>query len=608
MDEINIDELLKASNTFSSLNESERKRILPCFSRVDLIDKEVLFYQGDPSDNVYILIKGRLSAELVNAEGKTSIIGYIQKGETVGEMGALANEPRTLTVKAIDNATLLKLSTHDFTVIGHEHPSVMFAVIRPMITRTSTLIQKLSSEKRNKHIVLLPANSSVSVEAIALKLQDFADIYKSTLIVSDYDQDFHENDKTTSVHDKIKNKISATKKSVHRTLYILRGLDSPLAKYALKRANILYVTAYGNEKPAIDSDLLEVIANIRPNPGMPLNLILLYPDHTVMPQNTIGWLKLADFGLHHHIRLDTKGDIQRLFRFIRGKAVGVVLGGGGTRGWAHIGAIKAIQAAKIPIDIIGGTSVGALIAGIYAVNPTYENIYKNFLQMVTDSKYTISWRNLTWPIISIFNAKKYTDSQINFFREQRIEDLWLPYFCITSNLAHCSEEVHQTGKCWENIRASTAIPGLIPPMVLNGEIHVDGSLLNNLPVDVMRKFIGSRGKVIAIELNDLVTDEIKYNFPPVQTFMDIFLNKLRIKKYHYKYPRLIDTFLRSLLLGSLWRNRQNALIANIFVSLNLLKFRMLHSNPDEGEQLVKIGFDETMKQIERTKNKNISPA
>ena len=108
-----------------------------------------------------------------------------------------------------------------------------------MITRTSRLIQKLSSEKRNKHIVLIPANASVSVEAIALKLQEFADTYASTLIVSDYHQDFIENDsQPATVNAKIR-QLAAVKKSVHRTLYILRGLDSPLAKYALKRANIL---------------------------------------------------------------------------------------------------------------------------------------------------------------------------------------------------------------------------------------------------------------------------------------------------------------------------------------------------------------------------------
>jgi NTE family protein len=290
-----------------------------------------------------------------------------------------------------------------------------------------------------------------------------------------------------------------------------------------------------------------------------------------------------------------------LLRFIRGKAIGVVLSGGGTRGWAHIGAIKALREAKIPIDIIGGASVGALVACIYAKCQSFEKTNELFRELVIDSKHTISWRSLTWPIISIFNAKKYTNGLMKLFGKNRIEEAWMPFFCITSNLANQSEDIHQEGLMWEKIRATTSLPGVAPPMILDGEMHLDGGLLNNLPVDVMRQFVGKTGKVIAVDLNNFQTDKSKYHFPPIITIKDAFFNKLKIKKHKYRLPSFTDTFLRGLFLNSLLKEKHNAIIANIFVSLDLTAFSMLHSNPDEGAKLMQIGYEETMKQI----NKNL---
>jgi len=605
--QMDIDDFLKNSDTFSSLNESERKQVASCFNKIELTKNEILFRQGDLSDNIYILMEGNLSAELINAEGEITIIGYVGAGETVGEMGALSNEPRSLTIKAINNATLLKITAHDFIDIGNKYPSIMFAVMRHMISRTSSIIQTISAEKRDKHIIIVPANASISMHAIFSKLNELTKTYVSTLIISDEDEDFSDkNDNEFTINEKIKKRVN-TLKYIHRTVYIVKEFNTPLAKKALALSTVMYVVCEGNTKANIDTHLLDIISNRRQHLKINPHLILLYSDHHAIPENTLDWLKLTDFGLHHHIRLNAKNDFLRLFRFIRGKAVGLILGGGGTRGWAHIGAIKALKEEKIPIDIIGGTSVGALVAGIYAMNPSYKKVYKQFLELVIQSKNTISWRSLTWPIISLFNAKKYTKAQMDLFQNKCIEDAWIPYFCITSNLAECTEEMHQTGLLWEKIRASTAIPGLIPPMILNNQIHIDGGLFNNLPVDVMRKMIGVRGKVIAIELNDLEKDETKYQFSPIQSFKDILLRKLKLKKNNEKYPKLIDTFLRSLLLGSLWRTRQNASMANLFVSLNLSHFQMLHSNPEEGDKLVTIGFEETIKQIKRMKNKNTTP-
>lgn len=594
-----IDELIKSSSLFASLDADARKQLIDKFTKVELKPNEVLFFQGDTSDSIYLLISGKLSAQLMKGTGTTQIVGYITQGETVGELGALTTEPRSLTIKALKDSVLLKLLAKDFIYICQHYPKVMFAILTPIMTRATNLIRLLSTENRNKHIVIVPANNSISLKEFTEKLLSFSEKYPNLLIVSDYQPEF--NDKktaTTSVKEKIL-QLSKQKKSTRRILYILSAPNTPLASYAFKYVNNLYVAAKPDSEPTIDNHILEKIQSAHLHLALGPNFLLIHPDSSEKPLNTLQWLNQTHFSMLLHVHMDANKEFLRLFRFIRGKAVGVVLSGGGTHGWAHIGAIKALRDAKIPIDMIGGSSVGALVAGCYALNQSYEETYKIFNQIVIDSAHSISWRSLTWPIVSLFDAKKYTDAQKKAFDGQQIEDLQLPYFCVSSNLACNTEEIHTTGILWEKIRASTAIPGIIPPMLINNELHVDGGLINNLPVDIMRQFVGHEGRIIAVELNSFAPDKKKYKFPPVLTFWKSLLIKLRLKSNGYKFPTFIDTFMRGVFVGSVLRSKQNAVSANNYISLNLSTFSMLHSNPEEGEELVKLGYEETLKQLKK---------
>ena len=602
MDDV-IKEVLESNAAFVSLDETARNLLSTKFSKIELHSSDILFNQGDPSDCVYFLTSGKLLAQLITSTGATRDIGYIEAGETVGEMGALTTEPRTLTVKALKHSILLKLSIHDFLFICEQYPSVLLTILRPLLTRTSSLIQLLSTGKRHKHIVIVPANRHVSLQGLSGQLQDIATEYPNMLLVSDYQPIFHDSAMTANL---IKEKITGIvqeRKSTKTFLYLLSASDTALAKYALKRADIMYVAAHHDSAPRIDKHILEKINQRKLLLSSGPRLILLYNKEIAMPKNTINWLKTTEFTLHHHVRLYRKKDIQRLVRFIRGKAVGVVLSGGGTRGWAHLGALKALSEAKIPIDIIGGTSVGALVAGCYASNKTYADAYAVFNRVVITSAHSIAWRSLVLPVISLFSAKNYTKSQQDAFGDQTIEDLWIPYFCVTSNLANNTESIHQSGKLWEKIRASTAIPGLLPPMLLDSELHVDGGLINNFPVDIMRKFVGHHARVIAVELNSFSPDKNKYLFPPVVTLWESILIKLGLKKSTYVFPKFIDTFMHSIFVGSELRSRQNALSANLSINLNLGEFSVLRSNPEEGLRLIQMGYDETIKQLGKAKNR-----
>lgn len=608
MDE-DISSLLKYSKVFSVLDEEVRRRLSTQFKEVEIQQNEILFYQGDVSDTIYLLARGKLGAEAANADGEMRILGRIDPGETVGELGVLSNEPRTFTIKALKHSILYQLPAKDFIELCHQYPSMLLEAVHPIISRSQSILELLSTEKSTKHIIIIPANRDTSIEKFSNRLMTLGKEYNTLSILSDFQSEFnHSNANAADIKEKV-HAISNSRKSSHRILYILKSHDTPLAKVAFKKVDMIYIVGESRARPYIDHHILDKIHSHRIHLLADPELVLLHTNGFAMPQETADWLSLTSFGLNHHVRMSSARDHQRLMRFIRGKATGLVLSGGGTRGWAHLGAIKALKEARIPIDFIGGTSVGALVAACYAMNESYKDTYERFSRIVTHSTHSVSWRSLTWPAISLFNAKNYTEVQMEVFDDIQIEDLWLPYFCISCNLTTNNEDVHRTGTLWKKTRASSSIPGIIPPMIIHEEIHLDGGLLNNIPIDVMRQFVGDKGRVIGIDLNTIAPDNRKYHFPPILTFKDTLMAKMGLGANHYKFPRFVDMFLRGLFLGSLAKSRQNSLMANIFVSLNLTKFRLLHSNPKQVDRMIDIGYQETLaKCLQKSVTKEKQPS
>ncbi len=597
--------VLARSRVFSSLPLDVLGKLLSSSLIRVLNQGEVLFQQGDISDNVYLLLEGKLITELMTFDGDQRTIGYIDQGEMVGELGVLASEARSLTARARKQSRLLQIPASYFIELCHQHPAVMFAVLHPIVVRSKNLLHLMSTSKSSKRTVILPANRHVSLQAFVQQLENHVDSMKGRLLLlSDYRPEFaNYNASMDEVRETIR-KMKERHPSVRRYLYVLKSHDTPLARYIFKKADKIYIAADAATSPNLDQHIIDKIKS-RHAPAMEdPHLVLVHPDKTVQPTQTMRWLSLYPFGLHHHVRLNESSDYKRLIRFIRDKAVGVVLSGGGTRGWAHLGVIKAIRESHIPIDMIGGSSIGAVVAACYAINENEQDAYDRLRRIVVESRGTISWRSLTWPVASLFNAKRFTEAYQDAFADLRLENVWLPCFGISSNLALNQVRVHRTGNIWEILRASTAIPGLVPPMLLNGEMHVDGGLLNNFPVDIMRELLGKRSKIIGAELNTFSGHPHHYDFPPVLTAWDMLTFKLGLGRVKYVFPSFVDTFLQSLFAGSTAKSQQNSMAANIFVSLELGKFSMLKSNPEQAEQLIEIGYRETLNQIEQMSHQN----
>ncbi|KAI8982512.1 hypothetical protein BDB01DRAFT_792895 [Pilobolus umbonatus] len=182
-----------------------------------------------------------------------------------------------------------------------------------------------------------------------------------------------------------------------------------------------------------------------------------------------------------------RNDFARLARRLCGKSVALVLGGGGARGIAHVGVIQAIEEAGIPIDIIGGTSIGSFVGGLYARNLDLVSVIARSKMFA--GRVSSIWRqimDLTYPVTAWFTGHEFNRAIWKCLGDSQIEDYWIPYYAVTTNITFSRMEVHTTGYAWRYIRASMSLSGYMPPICDNGNMLVDGGYMDNLPVSVAK--------------------------------------------------------------------------------------------------------------------------
>lgn len=219
----------------------------------------------------------------------------------------------------------------------------------------------------------------------------------------------------------------------------------------------------------------------------------------ILPMEKYEWISCfhnVQFPFEEH-----QSDFLRLCRRITGNAVGLVLGGGGARGLAHIGVLQALEECGIHVDVVGGTSIGAFIGAMYALHPHELSLVEAKTQEMSNafSSITEKLRDLTLPIASFFNGKRFNHSIQTQFYDLAIEDLMLNYFCITTDIAKSRMSVHRSGHVWKYVRASMSLQGYFPPISEEGSLLLDGGYMNNLPADVMKEEGGIR-YIVAVDV------------------------------------------------------------------------------------------------------------
>ncbi|KAF8580428.1 patatin-domain-containing protein [Ramaria rubella] len=543
---------------------------------------QVLWRPGDKSDSFYIVLNGRLRAFLDAEGGGVDIVAEHGQGDTVGELDVITNSERTTTLHAIRDTELARMPLTLFNAISARNPQTTVQLLRKIASGVRTKMAMPLASTRNselarnnfnlKTVAILPATRDVPVASFAKKLHKALEgigAPTSSLNQASVTQHLGRHAFTRMGKLKVAGWLADLEQRYRIVLYIADSpVNSPWTQTCIRQADYVMVVGMGDNPNLGEYErlLLSMKTTARKE------LVLLHPDRSVLPGSTREWLKSRPW-VHAHLhvelsstrrisrpgptphdpaavvalkilksrvqsglqkyrrsraaprprRAEYASDFARLARRLCGKSVGVVLGGGGARGVAHLGALRALEEFSIPIDYIGGTSIGALVGGLYARDADLLASAGRTKQF--SSRMSNIWRMLsdvTWPVVAYTTGHEFNRAVYKTFYDLHIEDMWLPYFCNSSNILTSRMEIHETGYAWRFIRASMTLVGLLPPLCDNGGMLVDGGYIDNLPVSTM--FSLGASAVIAIDVAAL-DDNSPRNFGDTVSGWWILLNR-----------------------------------------------------------------------------------
>ncbi|XP_018493909.1 patatin-like phospholipase domain-containing protein 7 [Galendromus occidentalis] len=501
---------------------------------VQIDSGRVVYRQNDESDAMYIILSGRLRSVVTSSDGKKRMVGEYGRGDLVGLVEVLTEAPRATTMMAVRDTELAKFPVGLLNVIKIKHPVVVTRLIqllgqrilgsmRDTVTPTQDVVPHRKSQSNFTTIALLPVTDDVPLHAFAMEL-NYAIQGLSLRLTSDYvKKELGPNALDKSNEYRLCSWLGQLEDRHKILLYQCDRDFTSWTQQCIRQADCILIVAVAENGPEV-GQLEKQAESIAKRTQK--ELVLLHREGGPPPQNTVEWLNIRSWcSSHHHLRCSKRiftkrsklqeiyrklestpcnihSDFSRLARFLTGTSIGLVLGGGGARGCSHVGMIKAITEAGIPIDMVGGVSIGAFMSALWA----QELDMTSFTQKARDWAYqTVSpWQqvfDITYPITAWFTGKAFNSGIHGKFGDKSIEDLWLPYFAVTTDITNSCPKVHRHGSLWSYVRSSMSLAGILPPLCdpIDGHLLLDGGYVNNLPADVMYREMGAE-TIIAVDV------------------------------------------------------------------------------------------------------------
>jgi NTE family protein len=422
----------------------------------------VLFESGSAPDGVYLVASGRLG---VKTAGVTRLTAEIERGELVGEAGWLLKERRSATVVALRDSELLHIPNSVLDEVALRSTHFSLALARLCARRLRRSNRQHSEPRRARVFAIAPNSVEIDIANFATRLvTEFACAGRTELVW----------DARASTH--TSGWFNGIEEANDFVVYVADPSASGWTRQCSRQADVILLAApaEGRLRPWPGDVTDAALAR-----GARVELALLH-DERIATGTATRWLKSSPAALHHHI-VDT-ADLGRLARLLTRRGVGLVLSGGGARGFAHLGVIQALREARVPIDFVGGSSIGSIIAAGVAVGWSDEEMRMRYRRSFVD---TNPVNDYTFPFVALTRGRKVSRLLQREYGDVLIEDLRRPYFCVSANLTAGRVLEHRDGPLAEALRASVAIPGVMPPVYRGDEVLVDGAAINNLPVDLM---------------------------------------------------------------------------------------------------------------------------
>lgn len=495
---------LDTVSMFAGLDRAALNELEARLNAVTVPRGTALVTEGAKANALYVVVSGRFAVEVAGEK-----VAEISHGTTIGEIAFFAGGARTATVRAIRDSVVVRLTRDDFDATLKAAPEIWQSITATLATRLAAETQRAAAFRTGAgfgaaHSKAAPSPRTIAIvragerpipEAFLSKLIAQAESKAGTRVLASANAGIRlDGSEATEA-------LNALETANDRLIFIA---DDTLTRWSEKAINqadeVLLIGAPLSEPLAAPVALNSVEAYaLKLLPASAIRLALVHARKGVV-QGTRHWLAARNPAMHHHVAIDDELSLARLWRFLRGQAIGFVACGGGAFTAAHIGIYKALVERGIDIDIYGGTSGGSAMAAAFAEERDPADIDRAVHRMFIDGR---AMQRYTLPRYGLIDHVHFDSHLEALYGSGRIEDMWKPYFAISADLSRYEIEVHRSGLIWQAVRASAAIPGFLPPFYTpDGRMLVDGSVIANVPIETMRGLKNGPNIVIAFRSPD----------------------------------------------------------------------------------------------------------
>ena len=561
--------LLRRCDVFGQLGDEALAALIPELQWFSLPGGRTLFRQGDAADAMYLVVSGSLGV----FDGPTERVRLVAAGDSVGEVGLISGEGRQFTARALRDTELLRLDRVACEALTRHYPQAMLGVARMAIARLQQRMRGDENPDAPRTFALLPAGPDVPARALAMQLAMELEQWGHCAVIDAEHGAGRGSDW-----------FAEREAQARFVIYLDSTGDSLWRQRCLRQADVLLLPALAAQPAHPWSETTPMHPSRAGH--RPRHLILLHAGRQPSLGTAQRWRAQFSGELQHH-HVGGRGDIARLARLVSGHARGLVLAGGGARGVAHLGALRALQEAGHEFDAVGGTSIGAIIGAGVAAGWELEAMVESFRRDFVEGRPLSDW---TVPVVALTRGRRAAAMLRRTFGALDIEDLSLPYFCISTCLSGDGMKVHRRGPLWLWLRASSAIPGVLPPVLHHGRVYVDGALVNNLPTDVMAD--GGIAHITAIDIRaeiSLLTTAEEFATPP---WWQLLMHRQDIRR-----PGLVSTLVRAAMVNSEGPSEHRRDRADLLITPPLEHIGMLDWK--DWQRAIEAGYLHTRKMLEK---------
>jgi predicted acylesterase/phospholipase RssA/CRP-like cAMP-binding protein len=581
---------------YFGLEAADADALLTRMRTVDVRGGDWLFHQGDPADALYFVVRGRLQAWLSDASGaaRGRLLGEILPGESIGEIGLLTGNARSAGIRSIRDSQLLELGATDFQRFATEHPELMLRLAGSIAARLSQRTSRAHDPQRRwTTIALVPLARYAWLDSFCRSLADELRSHRRILALGKDalaglgapDAAVGDDD---DVSDALRHWLDALEDDHELVLYAADPGNTRWTRLCLRQADLTVFIADASDPPSIRDWEHALLAKS----GHAISKRALVLRHASREAGIAGagdWLadRCPDF--HVHLRGDSAPDLARLGRLLAGQATGLVLGAGAARGFAEIGVFRALEEARVPIDWVGGSSIGGIIGAAIALDRGAAYVTEASREAFVRGK---PFSDYTLPLLSVIRGRRM-ERLIGQHLGGNIEDLPLPFFCVSTALDTGELMIHEHGSIATALRATASMPGLLPPAVVERRLAIDGAVTNNLPVDVMRS--KPVGHVIAVTVT-APGRERTVDYPALPSPWSMLRRRLLPVGPRISAPGVVATMIKAAEIGSLARMRRLGEQADLLLEPPVDRFSL--TNVDAFDALVETGYEYACRRLE----------